>query len=144
MKPNSLSTYLLWALVLFGFVSVGKVSVDNFNGLACPSLLMIPVCYIVTISYGLMLGSLIINHNGCKHHFFCAGWGVAFVIALFASLAELFGGGGICPSTSGGLRAGTSIGVPLCYISLAILVVILVLFIKGPYQVACDRHNKSS
>jgi hypothetical protein len=142
MKSIPIGTYLLWVLVIFGFVSVGKVSIDNMSGLACPSLFAVPVCYIVTVAYGFMLGSLIVNHNGCKHHFFCAGWGVAFVIALFASLAELFGGGGVCPSTSGGLRAGSSLGVPLCYISLAILVVILVLFIRGPYKAACDLHNK--
>lgn len=142
MKSTQFGTYLLWALVIFGFVSVGKVSIDNMTGLACPSLLWVPVCYIVTAAYALMLGSLIVNHNGCKHHFFCAGWGVAFVIALFASLTELLAGGGICPSTSGGLRAGNSLGIPLCYISLAILIVILVLFIRGPYQVACNVHNK--
>ncbi len=144
MKFSSIGTYILWALVIFGFVSVGKVSIDNMSGVACPDLLSMPVCYIVTAAYGLMLGSLIINHNGCKHHFFCAGWGIAFVIALFASLAELIGGGGVCPSSSGGLRAGSSSGIPLCYISLAILVVILVLFIKGPYQAACDIENKAS
>jgi len=88
MKTNPLITYPLWALVIFGFVSVVKVSIDNFNGLACPSLLSLPVCYVVALAYGLMLGSLIINHNGCKHYFFCMGWGTAFVIALFASLAE--------------------------------------------------------
>ena len=143
MKSIQFGTYLLWILVVFGFVSVGKVSIDNMNGLACPSLFSIPVCYIVTAAYGLMLASLAINHNGCKHHFFCIGWGVAFVIALFASLAELFGGGGICPSTSGGLRAGGSSGIPLCYMSLALLIVILILFIKGPYQKACDVHNKA-
>ena len=64
MKTNPLITYPLWALVIFGFVSVAKVSFDNFNGLACPSLLSVPVCYVVTVAYGLMLGSLIINHNG--------------------------------------------------------------------------------
>lgn len=142
MKSKSIGTYILWALVIFGFVSAAKVSINNFNGLACPNLFMLPVCYVVTVAYALMLGSLIINHNGCKHHFFCAGWGIAFTIALLASLAELFGGGGICPSTSGGLRAATSTGIPLCYISLVILIVILVLFIKGPYQAACELHNK--
>ena len=141
MKTNPLITYPLWALVIFGFISAAKLSLDNFNGLACPSLLSMPVCYIVTIAYGLMLASLIINHNGCKHHFFCIGWGVAFVIALFASLAEMFAGGGVCPSSSGGLRAGSAAGIPLCYISLAFLVVILVLFIKGPYQTACDTQS---
>lgn len=144
MKSNQIITYLLWALVIYGFVSVAKVSIDNMNGLACPSLLSVPVCYVVTLAYGLMLGSLIINHNGCKHHFFSVGWGIAFVIALFASLAEFFGGGGVCPSTSGGLRAGAATGIPLCYISLVVLVAILVLFIKGPYQAACDIANKPS
>ena len=142
MKTNPLITYPLWALVIFGFVSVAKVSFDNFNGLACPSLLSVPVCYVVTVAYGLMLGSLIINHNGCKHHFFCIGWGIAFTIALLASLAEMFGGGGVCPSSSGGLRAGSSATIPLCYVSLFILVAILILFIKGPYQVACDTFNE--
>lgn len=144
MKLNLIGTYLLWILVIFGLLSVGKVSIDNMNGLACPSLLGLPVCYVVTIAYALMLGSLIINNNGCKHHFFSAGWGIAFVIALFASLAEMFAGGGICPSTSGGLRAGTSAGIPLCYISLVILVVILILFINGPYKAACDLYNRPS
>ena len=142
MKTSPLITYPLWALVIFGFISVAKVSFDNMNGLACPSLFSVPVCYVVTVAYGLMLGSLIINHNGYKRHLFCLGWGTAFVIALFASLAEMFGGGGICPSTSGGLRAGEAAGIPLCYVSFIMLVVILILFVKGPYQTACDVHNK--
>ena len=66
---------------------------------------------------------------------------VAFAIALLASLAELFGDGGVCPSSSGGLRASSVEGVPLCYISLVILVCILVLFVKGPYQKVCDETN---
>jgi len=143
MKTSPLITYPLWALVIFGFVSITKVSLDNFNGSACPSLLLMPVCYVVNFAYALMLGSLLINHTGCKHHFFCIGWGIAFTIALLASLAEAFGGGGVCPSSSGGLRAGVASGIPLCYISLAILVVILMLFIKGPYQRVCDEHNAS-
>jgi len=142
MKTNPVITYPLWALVIFGFVSAAKLSIENMNGVTCPSLFSIPVCYVVTVAYGLMLGSLIINHNGCKHHFFCMGWGIAFVIALLASLAEMFGGGGVCPSSTGGLRGGSAAGIPLCYISLVFLVIILVLFIRGPYQNACDTHNQ--
>ena len=143
MKTHPAILYPLWALVIFGFVGVAKVSLDNFNGLTCPSLFSLPICYVVMAAYGLMLASLIINHNGCKHHFFCLGWGVAFVIALLASLAEVFGGGGVCPSSSGGIRGGAAGGIPLCYISLMILVAILVLFIKGPYQKACESHNQT-
>lgn len=142
MKINPLVTYPLWGLVTFGFVSAANISVDNFMGLSCPSLLSVPICYVVTAAYGLMLGSLIIDHNGCKHHFFCIGWGIAFVIAFLASLAEIFGVGGVCPSSTGGLRAGAVSDIPLCYISLAILAPILVLFMKGPYQKTCDAHEK--
>lgn len=144
MKSISVSTIVLWALVILGFLSGAKVSIDNFNGLACPNILMMPVCYVVTAAYGLMLGSLIINHNGCKHYFFCIGWSVAFVIAALASLAEMFSTSAVCPSTSGGLRAASSAGLPLCYVSLAMLVVIIILFIKGPYKQACDIYNNKS
>jgi len=135
----------LWALVIFGLISVTKLSFENFAGVACPYVGPVPVCYIVTFAYAMMLGSLVINHNGCKHYFFCMGWGLAFIIAAFASVAELFGGGGVCPSTSsGGIRGGSAGGVPLCYISLGILIVILVLFLKGPYGRACEASNASS
>lgn len=141
MKSISISTIVLWALVILGFVAGAKVSIDNFNGIACPNVLMMPVCYVVTAAYALMLGSLIINNNGCKHYFFCIGWSIAFVIAAFASLVEMFSNTSVCPSTSGGLRAASGAGLPLCYISLAMLVVIIILFIKGPYKQACDIHN---
>jgi hypothetical protein len=144
MKTNPLINYPLWALVIFGFVSVAKVSLDNVNGLSCPSIFAMPICYVVTLAYGLMLGSLIVKHSRYKHHLFCIGWGSAFVIALFASLAEFFGRGGVCPSSSGGLRAGTSAGIPLCYISLVLLLVILLLFIVGPYKNACEIDNARS
>ena len=138
MRLSSLLTFILWALVLFGFVSVLKVSIDNYRGLSCPNLIILPVCYVVTIAYALMLGSLMINHHGCKHYFFCIGWGVAFAIAFLASLAEAFGSGRVCPTSSGGLRAVSVDGIPLCYISLFILVCILILFIIGPYRNICD------
>ena len=143
MKSNSIGTGILWLLVILGFLAGVKVSIDNFNAIACPNILMVPICYVVTAAYALMLGSLIINNNGCKHYFFCIGWSVAFIIAAFASLAEMFSSSAVCPSTSGGLRAASSTGLPLCYVSLAMLIVIIVLFVKGPYKKACDMHNKS-
>ncbi len=134
---------VLWALVLLGFFGGLKVSIDNFNGLSCPNIFHVPICYVVTAAYGLMLGALIFNHNGCKHYFFCIGWSVAFVIAALASLAEMFSSTSVCPTSSGGLRAATGEGLPLCYVSLVLLVVILVLFIKGPYKKACEIYNNT-
>ncbi len=136
---------LLWVLVIVGFLGALSVSVSNFNGNPCPHIASIPVCYVVLVAYGLMLGSLIVNHNGCKHYFFVGGWAAAFVIALVGSLTEYFAGGGVCPSTGGGnIRGGSGLSVPLCYISLAMLLAILVLFIVGPYKKVCKVHSESA
>jgi len=126
----------LLALVFVGFYGALSVSWQNMTGSPCPHLFSVPICYIVLIAYGLMLASLLIPNQACQHHFFCAGWAIAFIIALLASVAELTVGGGICPvSDSGSLRGGsTSGGIPLCYVSLLFLVVIFGLFVSGPLQ----------
>ena len=121
---------LLYILVIFGLISVGIVSVKDIMGESCPSLLQIPVCYIVTIAYTLILLALVTKKEGLKSHLFCAGWGASFTIALLASLAEFFGSGGVCPVSGGGsLRAGeVATGIPLCYMSLLLLVIIVTLY----------------
>jgi len=140
MKSNNIIFITLLALVSYGFVGALMISYQNLQGSACPHLLFIPVCYIVLAAYTSMLMSLLIPHKGCKHHFFSIGWGTAFVIALLASVAEFFIEGAICPTAgAGSMRAGSDIsaGIPTCYISLVLLIVILGLFIKGPYKKIC-------
>ena len=130
---------VLCLILAFGFFGAAKISYDNFNGSACPTFAAIPICYVVLVAYGLMIAGLAIRQNHCKHYFFSIGWGTAFVIALLGSLAELFAGGGVCPSTgSSGIR-GASTGIPMCYISLVLLVVALLLFLQGSYKRACER-----
>lgn len=144
MNARRLSDGVLWVLLAIGFLGVAKVSLASINGNPCPHVGLIPVCHVVLVAYTSMILSLLIKHNGCKHHFFAAGWSVAFGIALLASAAEVFAGGGVCPVSGGGsLRGAAQASVPLCFVSLAILVVILVLFLKGPYQRACDAQNQS-
>ncbi len=140
-RPVSLIA--LWILLLIGFAYAVLVSYRNFTGDLCPAVGPVPICYIVLLAYALMILSLVVNHNGCKHYFFTAGWGIAFVLAVVGSAAEFFtSGGGVCPSSAGGgLRGASQGGVPMCYVSLALLVVILVLFLHGPYRAACDAHN---
>ncbi len=139
MNSNLKIDLPLWILILFGLLGGASVSLNNFTGTACPHIGIIPICYLVTIAYALMLSSLIVKHLRYKHYFFGIGWAVAFIIAALASLAEMFGGGGICPATSsGGLRAGAQGGIPLCYLSFALLIIILVLFCLGPYKRACE------
>lgn len=141
MQKSKLVDMALWVLLAFGFIGGLKISYENLTGTPCPYLGFIPICYLVTIAYGLMIASVLIRHEGCKHYFFCIGWGVAFVIALVGSIAEIVAGGGVCPAAGGGLRSATNYSIPLCFASLAMLVLILVLFLIGPYKRACDVHN---
>ena len=139
-QPRSWVDYALWILLAIGFIGAVMVSYQNLTGNPCPHVFAVPICYAVLIGYTLMVLSVIINHNGCKHHFFVIGWSIATAIALAGSIAEMVAGGGVCPTSGGGsLRGATTSGaIPLCYISLALLVGILVLFIAGPYKRACD------
>ena len=144
MKNSKVSDVLLWALLALGFIGAVKVSYANLMGSPCPYLAIVPICYVVLIAYGMMIASVLIPHIGCKHYLFCAGWGTAFVIALVGSVAEIAGGGGVCPTTGGsGIRGASSGSIPLCFASLAMLVVILVLFLIGPYKRACKVQNDS-
>lgn len=140
LQTRSWVDYALWALLAIGFIGALKVSYENLTGNPCPHVFFVPVCYAVLIGYALMVLSVIINHNGCRHHFFVIGWSIAAAIALIGSLAELVAGGGVCPTSgAGSIRGATTAGaIPLCYISLALLIGILVLFIMGPYKRACD------
>lgn len=132
--------YALWLLIGYGWFSIAKISLDNLSGSPCPHVFSVPICYVVFMAYTLMALSVIVWHKGCRHYLFVAGWTVATVIALVGTLAELTTGGGVCPTSGGGsLRGGVSGGgIPLCYVSLALLVVILGLFMMGPYRRICD------
>ena len=141
--PRNYFVYVpLVALVLAGFWGALSISYDNLNSTSCPHVFLVPVCYVVAAAYASMLAALAIPQIHCKHYFFVAGWAVAFIIAVAGSLGELFAGGGVCP-TSGGGRMGSSSagGIPMCYLSLAMLLVILALFIIGPYRRACARQS---
>jgi len=75
------------------------------------------------------------------------GWVSATVIALAGSVSEIVSGGGVCPTSGGGSVRGAAsesmlgTGIPLCFVSLAMLVVILGLFVMGPYKRTCDTCN---
>ncbi len=145
MKNSKLLNVVLWALLILGFIGAAKVSYQNFTGSPCPHIASIPICYVVLAAYGLMMASMLIAKSGMKHYLFCIGWGTAFVIALAGSVAEVTAGGGVCPTSAGtGIRGATSGSIPLCFASLAMLVVILILFLSGPYKRACDIHNSKA
>lgn len=142
MNKSKLIDGVLLVLLAVGFLGALTVSYSNLTENPCPHIWLIPICYVVLVAYGLMIVSVVVRHDGCKHYFFCAGWSVAFIIALVGTLAEIFAGGGVCPATgAGSLRGVTSGSIPMCYLSLALTIIILLLFLAGPYKRACDIHD---
>ena len=142
-KSKTWADYLLWVLLAIGLLGALQVSYENFTGSPCPHVLSVPICYLVVIDYALMAISVIIWHGRFRQYSFAAGWAIAGSIALIGSIAELATGGGVCPSSGGGAIRGapTSSGIPLCYISLTMLLLILLFFILGPYKRSCDACN---
>lgn len=138
--------YALWVLIAFGLFNITKISMENLSGNPCPHVLSVPICYVVWIGYALMALSIVVWHKGCRHHFFVVGWGLAAVIALIGSIAEATSGGGVCPTSGGGSLRGeaTGTGIPLCYVSLLMLLLILGLFMFGPYRRICDSADSPS
>ncbi len=114
----------LIAIVLFGLWGAGRLSYDQYqSGEACPVLGdMVPACYIafggyVLIALGVAISILMPGAAGS--YFFWGGTFIAGGLAALATVLELVKGG-VCPVGP--------YGIPMCYISLALSIVIAVLF----------------
>jgi len=130
MKKLRITDIILLILLAVGFIGALKVSYENITGQACPHFFLIPICYVVLIAYGLMIVSTLSSAVISKHYLFWAGWVTATLIAMAGSISELMAGGGVCPTSGSGAFGA----IPLCYVSLAMLIVILILFLMGPYK----------
>ncbi len=127
MRLNFTITALL-LLIGIGFWGGLSVSYANLTGeQACPHLTGLAICYIVAIAYGSMLASLFLRQPALHYAMFLAAWGITVLIALLGSGLEL-SQGGVCPTTS--------FLLPLCYVSLA-----MCLAIMGIYLVARPRKG---
>ncbi len=127
MRLNFTITALL-LLIGIGFWGSLRVSYANLTGeQACPHLEGLAICYIVAAAYGSMLASLFLRQPTLHYVMFLTAWGVTFLIALLGSGLEL-SQGGVCPTTS--------FLLPLCYVSLAMCLVIM-----GIYLVARPRKG---
>ena len=112
---KKLSKAILFALTIVGFVYGFKLSYHTWTKISpCPSLGIVPACYLVTIGYFLMSLSLVSS----KVNFYI-GWVLVFVLALVGSTLEVFVHN-ICPSLGNGF--------PMCYISLSISILLLLFY----------------
>ncbi len=110
----------LWLLLAIGLYGALSVSYTTITGTApCPDLKGLPICFVVAAGYLAM----IVSQTGlCKRNsnkMFLAGWLVVFLIAVLGTLLEIIKGDS-CPTSDSGF--------PLCYLSLAVSVLVFVLY----------------
>jgi len=102
---------LLIAITAFGTFAGIKLSISHFNtGETCPILGIIPACYIVLIGYALMLIAATFK---LSRKLFYLGWTPVFLLAAAGVTLEIVSGS-ICPVGA--------MGIPQCFISLAMVI----------------------
>ncbi len=111
--------WLLLALAVFGAVGVTPISYQQFAGVkACPVLGPVPACYVVLLGYALLAISALVDAK-IRNVLFAAGWFPLFALSMTGTSLELFGHS-TCPTTKN--------GTPTCFISLAIVGLLAVIF----------------
>ena len=108
-------------LSVLGIYETFKISHIHFTTTEfCPTLAILPACYVVLISYTLMtLGWIgVLSHKiTFKHKLFWIGFTPAFLLALAGTTGEIFGFVD-CPETPS--------HIPKCFISLGFVMMIAV------------------
>ena len=131
----------VFGLVGFGLFVSGRLAwLEWATGEACPVVGSVPACYVAFAGYlTMVIGLAVIATSGeaWARSLFYAGVGVAGGLALLGSALELVNGN-ICP------RAGR---VPMCYISLAMSILIGGLFWrmteKARYGISEDPSSQN-
>ncbi|MFT6372754.1 MAG: hypothetical protein ACJAZT_001508 [Gammaproteobacteria bacterium] len=116
---------------LYGALSVSYLT---FTGEApCPAVSALPICYLVSFGYLLIFAAQQLGSLALRKKMFIAGWLLVFVIALFGVVAELFYGD-ICPKNS--------LDVPLCFVSMGLVLVILSMQILKSKYLQMDPNGE--
>lgn len=106
---------LLLAAIILGLYGASRLSYTTANSSnICPSIVNIPACYLVLLAYVAMLFGFFLEAARRRPYIFHLGLAVATLFALPATVAEQFHAG-TCPNNG---------GIPLCYLSLALCVLI--------------------
>ncbi|MCH6258741.1 hypothetical protein MLD52_19440 [Puniceicoccaceae bacterium K14] len=90
---------------------------------SCPTVFKIPLCHVITIGYALLISSFLFKRKAL----FYIGWVPVFLFASFGTISEIISGNA-CPRSEG--------GIPLCYYSL-----IIALLIGGAHYLSQRQSN---
>ncbi len=129
-NPNIRFSHIaLWLLLAIGLYGALSVSYTTITGTSpCPDFNGLPICFLVAAGYCAMAASQIGLSKKNRDKLFIFGWIIVFLIAAAGTLLQMIKGDS-CPLSD--------TGFPLCYLSLAISVLILVF-----YKVLNKRSDK--
>jgi hypothetical protein len=105
----------------FAFLNAFSLSAKEWSTTgACPSISGVPACYVVAVAYLLIFTSTLINRRLLYKRLFVIGAGIVFGLAVVGSVMQITSLGE-CPKSASGF--------PMCYISLGICSLLIMLFI---------------
>jgi hypothetical protein len=112
-KYYHFTLFLLTLLIcLFGVYAGFSISLKNYQNInSCPTIGIVPACYVVTAGYLLMLAGTLIK----SQFVFVSGFLPVFLLALAGTGMEILNHH-VCPQNAG--------GTPMCYYSLALVVLV--------------------
>jgi len=113
---KNLSNIIVYFLLFFGVYGAGKLSYNEItHHHICPKLIGVPACFIIFLCF---LIPLIVHFIKKKNTLYFVFTGIAFLIALIGTIGQLFDKIQ-CPKKED--------GTPMCYISLVIFSVLILL-----------------
>ncbi len=119
-QRKTIARWLLVSIAAIGVIAVAKISYSQFAGQSqCPQLGIFPACYFVLACYTLILISALFR-AAIRSWVFWIGWLGVFAMAISGTVLEL-AGTQTCPRTAS--------GTPTCYFSLAIAILLVLLFV---------------
>ena len=119
---SSISNLVLYLLVAMGLYGAMALSYSTIFGVTpCPSLVKIPVCFVVATGYLAMAFGLVLEKTRSKlsTKVFLSGWTVVFSIAIIGTLMEVLTAN-TCPINK--------LEIPLCFVSLVVTLLILLMY----------------
>lgn len=112
---------LIAAVALAGVAGVLPIVSEQVRGNSCPQIGDIPACVVVLAAYGLIAISTLLE-AGPRTASFALGWVLLFGLAVIGTTLEIMGNDA-CPRTG--------FGIPTCFISLFMVLVLAGAFILG-------------
>jgi len=112
---------LIGVIAMAGMIGVLPIITAHLRGWSCPMIGPLPACYLVLFAYSSVALSVLLNARRRKI-IFLVGWTPLFIVATAGSVLELMGREA-CPRTG--------YGVPTCFISLFMVLVLAAVFVAG-------------